>query len=518
MQFAGLKDLLKKNKDAKQAAATAAAPQATSTSGSLDTTTATATTTTTATSSSRDPYAAAVQRALANKANADATDHPPADSRKRRRSEEAVAVDGDDDDEGAKAVPSVPAAVAAPEKPPLLTRPEFDAQRRALTDALAATMETTAAEMKRQQQQQAAATATTTPTTTDSIPLMCIPNVMRELLFSRYVFQDPGTAGRGLAEEREHAAVLAALTNISGGSSTTTVAASVAESHMQVSSPTTTTTAATADTADLSALVRAMWFLTAASWQAALLGNTSTMTGRTTTAAADTHQSPELAAEFGPIAGWCYLAYLLAEQALPDVLRFSCGREVATCLEAWRAARRPVNGALQLLAFLLYDYDTATAAAAAAAAAEALARASEEVTPTATTPGGSSPDSSSSDGFIVPSAIRAGLSDMLVRCLQQRRDFPSARQAYADLTLGSANWKLGLFSGGEVHMRRSVEKLERNRIAHVLNNETAMRLLHSARELVVFAEQQWRSWPLPATGGGGGGQPSIREQFFPSSA
>lgn len=64
-----------------------------------------------------------------------------------------------------------------------------------------------------------------------------------------------------------------------------------------------------------------------------------------------------------------------------------------------------------------------------------------------------------------------------------------ARQAYADLTLGNSNWKLGLFSAGEVHMRRAMERVERNRIAHLLNNEKGMKMLHSVMELVKFAEK-----------------------------
>lgn len=74
----------------------------------------------------------------------------------------------------------------------------------------------------------------------------------------------------------------------------------------------------------------------------------------------------------------------------------------------------------------------------------------------------------------------------------------AARQAYNNLTLGNANWKLGLFSGGEVHMRRSMEKVERNRVYHLLNNEKALTLLHVVHLWISFYEKglppKFRKW------------------------
>lgn len=66
----------------------------------------------------------------------------------------------------------------------------------------------------------------------------------------------------------------------------------------------------------------------------------------------------------------------------------------------------------------------------------------------------------------------------------------AARQAYNDVTLGNANWKLGLFSGGEVHMRRSMEKVERHRVHHLLNNEKALALLHVVHLWILFYEKR----------------------------
>lgn len=65
----------------------------------------------------------------------------------------------------------------------------------------------------------------------------------------------------------------------------------------------------------------------------------------------------------------------------------------------------------------------------------------------------------------------------------------AARQTYNDLTLGNANWKLGLFSGGEVHMRRSMEKVERHHVSHLLNNEKALSLLHVVYLWILFYEK-----------------------------
>lgn len=102
--------------------------------------------------------------------------------------------------------------------------------------------------------------------------------------------------------------------------------------------------------------------------------------------------------------------------------------------------------------------------------------------------------STGQENCLVPSDLVSGIEQM-AKHLQSGNPM-AARQAYTDFTQGSDNWKLGLFSGGEVHMRRSMERVERHRIAHLLNNERAMNLLYSVRKWISFYEgsEDVRRW------------------------
>lgn len=209
----------------------------------------------------------------------------------------------------------------------------------------------------------------------------------------------------------------------------------------------------------LASLARALWYLIAVRWQYSL----------------DPHHGRGVATPVCPrdgprvSSGWTPVLYLALSSALPAEVRLEHGRAVADEVERWRGLARTRQDALELLAYVCADYDTC----AAAAEATKTRSAADTV-----------------DGCIIPAELRASLHVMLVHHLQQERQFMAARQDYVDMTMGTANWKLGLFSGGEVHMRRSMERVERNRIAHLLNNEHATQLLQSVRELTTFIEQQ----------------------------
>ncbi|KEG12303.1 hypothetical protein DQ04_01821080 [Trypanosoma grayi] len=160
--------------------------------------------------------------------------------------------------------------------------------------------------------------------------------------------------------------------------------------------------------------------------------------------------------------GWTYDAYLLSRHALPDLVRCARGREVALTLETWREAYRVRQCVLDFLAYALHDVNTVM-----------------EFSSNGDRKCDAAPR-------IIPTEIVDSLYDMVQHL--RRRDFATCRQLYVDLTMGTANWKLGLFSGGEVHMRRSLERIERRRIAHLLHNEGAVRLLHALRELMDFVQ------------------------------
>ncbi|RNF13333.1 hypothetical protein TcG_08461 [Trypanosoma cruzi] len=161
--------------------------------------------------------------------------------------------------------------------------------------------------------------------------------------------------------------------------------------------------------------------------------------------------------------GWSYNVYLLSRHALPITVRNTRGRDVALALQEWQEAYRVRQNMLDFLAYILHDMGV-------------VLRFSGD-------------DASKGDENlrIVPPKIADSIFCMVQHL--RRRDFTAVRQAYVELTMGTANWKLGLFSGGEVHMRRSMERIERRRIEHLLHNERAVRLLHVLRELIEFVQK-----------------------------
>ncbi|KAG8344067.1 hypothetical protein TRVL_05105 [Trypanosoma vivax] len=189
-------------------------------------------------------------------------------------------------------------------------------------------------------------------------------------------------------------------------------------------------------------ILQTFWFLLCLHWKAALCGTVPGGSPRD--------------------GGWTFDAYLLQQHALPDVVRHTRGRQIAQTLEVWQTAFRVRQDTFDFLAIALHD----------------LCVMSQQLTKGDKTP--------SMGTAAIPTDMVKMFFNM-VECLR-RRDFLACRQLYVDLTMGTANWKLGLFSGGEVHMRRSMERIERRRIAHLLHNENALRLLHALRELMDFAQ------------------------------
>lgn len=83
---------------------------------------------------------------------------------------------------------------------------------------------------------------------------------------------------------------------------------------------------------------------------------------------------------------------------------------------------------------------------------------------------------------IVPDQLLHGLYYMIVHAV--KRNQPAAEQAYFDTVVGTDKWRLGLFSAGDMHMRTTLEKTQRDRVRHLLNNEQAMEILHSVKRLL----------------------------------
>lgn len=222
----------------------------------------------------------------------------------------------------------------------------------------------------------------------------------------------------------------------------------------------------------LADLCHAMWFLLAAQWRAALLGQLAPT------------QTRDAAGQ--RVEGWSYPVYrfLLDRTIADDDKAYTA--VVLQSIEQWRELARERERAFQLLACVFSDYCRVRRAVRdgvqrslsnSSASREMIHILSQELSAAA-----------ADEACIVPTALRSGLHRLLVVHLQEEGSVVAARQDYTDITQGNANWKLGLFSGGEVHMRRSMERVERNRIYHLLNNERAMGLLHIVRLWIAFYE------------------------------
>ncbi|KAI5686139.1 Prp18 domain containing protein [Leishmania braziliensis] len=206
----------------------------------------------------------------------------------------------------------------------------------------------------------------------------------------------------------------------------------------------------------LAELLPALWYLVALLWQHSL--DPHQRNGRCCLASTAMPREGLLAPSQQ---GWSPAVYFALQNALPADAQLLQGRAIAEEVDKWRALARTRQNALELLSYVCSDHETSAAA--------------------------SSPSTVAAD-LIIPPDLRKNLHTMVVRHLRQERNFMAVRQDYVDITMGTANWKLGLFSGGEVHMRRSMERVERNRIAHLLNNEHATHLLQAVRELIIFVE------------------------------
>ncbi|KAG5504965.1 hypothetical protein JKF63_04412 [Porcisia hertigi] len=205
-------------------------------------------------------------------------------------------------------------------------------------------------------------------------------------------------------------------------------------------------------------LLRALWYLIALLWQHSLDPHQHGDRGHVSSTAV-----PREGSLVPTQRGWSPVVYRAIQNALPADVRLLQGRAIADEVDRWRALARTRRDALELLSYVCSDYETSLRLSSL---------------------------STTTENFIIPLDLRKNLHTMVVRHLQQERNFMAVRQDYVDMTMGTANWKLGLFSGGEVHMRRSMERVERNRIAHLLNNEHATHLLQAVRELTIFVEQQ----------------------------
>lgn len=193
-------------------------------------------------------------------------------------------------------------------------------------------------------------------------------------------------------------------------------------------------------------LLAASWFLVAAGWKAAITG--------------DLQSAYHVDSAGDRIEGFTYPVYQFLRTKTIAREHELLADAIAAAAADWGVHQRLRCQGFHLLACLYHDY---------------MAN------------GGTG----TSERCVIPEELLDGMHRVIVVRLQGEGDPAAARQAYTDLTFGNANWKLGLFSGGEVHMRRSMERVERNRIYHILQNERAVRLLHALRAWISLYEQHF---------------------------
>lgn len=151
-----------------------------------------------------------------------------------------------------------------------------------------------------------------------------------------------------------------------------------------------------------------------------------------------------------------------------EVRRF--GHRIAEQREALREYAKAQGGVMRLICALFVD---ATSNAATGTGGAKLA--SNATAAAATT--------------ILPDAITDGLYD--VAHFAEASQYESSEGAYFQAVIGSEKWRLGLYSAGDMHMRHALEKTQRDRVRHLLNNETAMVSLHAVKRMITLHQGGW---------------------------
>lgn len=85
----------------------------------------------------------------------------------------------------------------------------------------------------------------------------------------------------------------------------------------------------------------------------------------------------------------------------------------------------------------------------------------------------------------VPADIRPNLVEIVRYCRQG--EFVRANDAYIRLAIGNAAWPIGVTMVG-IHERTGREKINANKQAHVMNNESQRKYLTSVKRLISYAQ------------------------------
>ncbi|XP_006459145.1 hypothetical protein AGABI2DRAFT_191197, partial [Agaricus bisporus var. bisporus H97] len=85
--------------------------------------------------------------------------------------------------------------------------------------------------------------------------------------------------------------------------------------------------------------------------------------------------------------------------------------------------------------------------------------------------------------------------DMLARIAEivhymQKREYQKANDAYLRLSIGNAPWPIGVTMVG-IHERSAREKISRDQVAHVLNDEVSRKYIQSLKRLLTFSQTKY---------------------------
>ena len=78
--------------------------------------------------------------------------------------------------------------------------------------------------------------------------------------------------------------------------------------------------------------------------------------------------------------------------------------------------------------------------------------------------------------------------------LCKEREYVKAHSVYMDLAIGRAAWPIGATSVG-IHERAARERIQENKIAHVMNDETSRKYMTSIKRLMTFCQTTYPTDP-----------------------
>ncbi|WCJ19023.1 Pre-mRNA-splicing factor 18 [Euphorbia peplus] len=95
---------------------------------------------------------------------------------------------------------------------------------------------------------------------------------------------------------------------------------------------------------------------------------------------------------------------------------------------------------------------------------------------------------------VLPEGIRRTLV-LFVECCM-KRDYLGAMDHYIKMTIGNAAWPIGVTMVG-IHERSAREKIytNTNSVAHIMNDETTLKYLHSVKRLMTFCQLRYPTMP-----------------------